>query len=793
MINLIPQNKKYKNGDTLPLTLIPIYEKGKPVEFNDFQWWAPTSKWDQWLRSNPRSWQAESEDHGEIGNEKLYEFFVETRQINPFVVGFDEFNSILEDNSEQQTNPNQDQKGNPQAVQVATPEKITSGQKKNYPKFVFAYNKLKKAGKIDEEMGQNYLKKGNTYALIADLISANSSPSKESRQAYKMKIVSSYKESCLAFCEEAIPSGKVPDNSPGGGENFFKSIADWTMGITAAGITGLAVWGTYTGLKSIATRLFFKKAVAAVVETTVETETTKAFAGLSASAGTGALVVGAAIVIYQVTQRLINWTSKNQAPRLSEIEDEGWARDSFMPGTIEDGELITICWTQSSGNNWFTDLLWNEDTRTTMDLVKLGDFNGRSIFILIKINSKEYEAVLKSKEMILISFDEGAKVKRGWLDNDDLEFELITIDKKNAKSTIPLSFQGVCLWEDFLSEYNGSDDSFVGVPENAPDEYTFHFKYGKSNRDINVTGSLIKNIDSVEGMEDIFKAEGSKNESEEEKYDHLIELLAESSGVFSFSDFSKITDGDFIPTFEEEKVSSPGSSKTSSSGATGGQTTNEEDELPTKTTRVAAYDVKSIEYADLGLQGQDLPKLLTFIVPNNYLEAEDQESIEIEPIQEIKVKSPKKGTVIVESEPVPDPIPPGATGEEIQGGVPVKVTKDEVINVYRDRPEVLNKLGIKDVEKIKDKDRKDEINFLDMITPEEKEKLGISDWGFLKRIKIYRDGKTKEPITVKFRSRLNRKKFQSSDENFDTALRVAERVQAGYQNVDKEDEETEKK
>lgn len=832
MINLIQKGQKYKMGDVFPLINVPVNSKGKQVEFTDFQWWAPTDKWEAWLKANPRSWQAESEDYSEE-KRKLYESLVEKKEIDPLVLDFEKFNSILEDEETVQ----------PSSVPQANPE-----AKKSYTKFVFAYNKLMESGKMKGELDSNTLQKGSTYAIVADIPDTNNQPVVETRQAYKMKIVSDLANGYLAFCDETIPFGKLPESSEDGNSGIIEKISQWGFGLAAGGVALTSVVGAVklgsTGIKALATKFGWRKATeellkkgaqnltqgageaaakqvaqnatrvaatelelatgigaeqlgvssAAAATTGTEAAATGlaaseaggAAAGLSAGA-TVAIVAAAVVAAWEIGQRIYNFTSDKQAPRLGEIEDEGWARDMFMPGTIADGDQITVCWTQSAGNNWFEDLLWNEDTRTTMDLVKLGNFNGKAVFILIRINSKEFEAILKSKEMVLLSFDAGVKVERGYLDNDELEFEMIEVEKGDQKLIAGLIFQGVCPWEDMEGAYKGSDDTFIGVPENAPEEYTFHFKYGKGDKDVNVTGTLIRDLDSMDGMKELFKFSGSGGKNESENYDRFIEALAESSGVLSFSDFSKVSRGGISNVFEEDSpgaASAPTPSSDPNASADPAANAGENKEYFTQTSKVAAYEVKLMEYADLGLQGQDLPSLDTFVVPNNYLEAKDQESIDIDPMQEVDMKYPKRGTVIVESEPIPDPVPVSAEGDQPEGGVPVTATKDEVINTYKDRPEVLNKLGIKDVEKIKDKDKKDEISFLDVITPEEKEKLGMPDWDFIRKVKIYKDGKTGEPIMVKFKGEGKKRKFKASDEDFSLALKVAERIQAGYKNAE---------
>jgi hypothetical protein len=404
---------------------------------------------------------------------------------------------------------------------------------------------------------------------------------------------------------------------------------------------------------------------------------------------------------------------------------------------------------------------------------------------LVQINSKEYDAVLKSKEMILLSFDGNAKFEWGYFDNDDLEFEMIAVEKGESNNFISTIFEGYCTWDEMEGAYRGADDSFVGVPENAPDEYSFHYKLGKGDRDINVTGTLIKDIGSLDVMKTTFVA-GSPTPNESAstfRLDIDWKKISESSGVLSFSDFSKLP-LTMVPTFEAEGEE-----------ASAVKTDPEkENKYLTQTEKIAAYEVKTIEFADKALEDQQLPDLKTFIVPNNYLEATDNEEIVVQPIQDVTLKYPRRGTISVESDAAPEPVPVGATGEpEVEGGVPIEVTTDEVKIKYKDNPEILNKIGIDDSTKIKDKDKDDKIKFLDMITPEEKKEIGIEDWDWIKKVKIYKDGKTGEPYLIKFKSggldSDRRRKITAEDSNFDTALKVANRIQAGFTQVEDKDSE----
>jgi len=818
MIVLFKKGEIYKAGGVFPVVSIPVEAQGEKKDFNDFQWWAPTDKWNSWLKANPRSWQAESEETEKDFKKRLYESLVKEGEIDGKVLDFTSFNSLLE----------ADAAGSGSSVSVSSADQPTEEQKKNYTKFVFAYNRLKEGGKIKDELNAASLKKGEDYAIIWDLPGNTGAPVVETRQAYKTKVVSDLPNGVLVKIDESIPFGKFQEESDAG--NVLLKIAGFgsqilTGGLTAVAAIGGGIWAT----KSIASRLAARKAVnggvswlsriigggaekavasnasTAAVDAAAATElelatgvsaealggaaATEIAVGTEMAAGISAATVGwiaaAVAVTAGVVQRLVNWTSDAQAPRLGQIEDEGWARDSFMPGTIPDGEAITICWTQESGNSWFTDILWNEDTRTTMDLVKLGNFKGRSIFLMVQINSKEYDAVLKSKEMILLSFEQNAKFERGYFNNDDLEFEMIAVEKGESNNFISTIFEGYCTWEEMEGAYRGADDSFVGVPENAPDEYSFHYKFGKGDRDVNVTGTLIKDIGSLDVMKTTFVAgKPTPNESASTfRLDIDWKKISESSGVLSFSDFSKFP-LTVVPTFEAEGDEAS-ALKTDP---------DKENKYLTQTEKIAAYEVKTIEFADKALEDQQLPDLKTFIVPNNYLEATDNEEIVVQPIQDVTLKYPRRGTITVESDAAPEPVPVGATGEPgVEGGVPIEVTTDEVKIKYKDNPEVLNKIGIDDATKIKDKDREDKIKFLDMITPEEKKELGMEDWDWIKKVKIYKDGKTGEPYLIKFKSggldSDRRRKITAEDSNFDTALKVANRIQAGFTQVEDKDSE----
>ena len=816
-------------GSIFPMMEIPTAGEGEKTSLNDFQWWAPTDKWQEWLKKNPREWKAESK---EFTSDEIYDLLIESfgsiEEDGSSVMGFNEFHQILEE-----------EESDSEGAGISKEE-----AKKKFTKFNFAFNKLTKDNKIILNLDLKSLPKNQKHAFILDLAGEKNEDVPETRNAYCIKVIETPASTkfYLAELSETILTGEVPADEPLG--TTFKKVADFAGqailgGAIVIGIVGLGykiatsatfaltyllkkilppmakspvsgaaknlgiLGRTFARAKYYTTSLggvipFVKGAVrglkvgknlglAGRLKTAISTGrsfvgTARAASGLARTTNP----VGWIITGVMAAQQAYNFLSTNQAPRLGEIEDEGIdAHDSFAPGSIPTGQCITVCWTQEAGQGGFLSALGAalvaQDTRTTMDIVKLGNFNGKSLFYLVDVHSESYEKILKENSMVLLSFDEGAKFERGYLDNDDLELEFIPI-KNGSDLAATTYFQGYCPWDEFSQAYESSDDKALEVNENAPDEYSFYFLYGKSNRYINVTGKLIKNLDSAETVKETFLPEEVGEAPQEGKNESYVFDI--SSEVLSFSEFFDPSSGQFKILEEENSENILAEASQVSF---------------TETQKIAPYSVEKLEYADKALEDQDLPDLLTFIVPSEFLEAEDNQDIEVDSIQEVTVKSPKKGSIIIETTEVPEPVPvevvgaTGAEGPEVEGGVPVEVTKDEVKIKYRDNPEILNDLGIPDVTKIKDKDKEDKIKFLDFITPEEKKELGMGDWDFIKKVKIAKDG-SGNPLSIRFKSGgigkdRKKKKIKSSDENFDTALKVAERILAGFKEAEDKEED----
>ena len=83
-----------KDGDIFPLISLPVNAEGADTDLNDFQWWAYTEKWVEWLKKNPREWQAEGEESIFTKSEKLLEEIF--TQPNPYRDFFNfQINSLI--------------------------------------------------------------------------------------------------------------------------------------------------------------------------------------------------------------------------------------------------------------------------------------------------------------------------------------------------------------------------------------------------------------------------------------------------------------------------------------------------------------------------------------------------------------------------------------------------------------------------------------------------------------------------------------------------------------------------
>lgn len=235
-----------------------------------------------------------------------------------------------------------------------------------------------------------------------------------------------------------------------------------------------------------------------------------------------------------------NWFSDNQAPKWTEIEDTiatGKGGKAFDPSKIKDGTAITICWRQPAGTGLgiATSFLYNNDTRTTAELFKIGkskDGNS-SIFVMTQVNSKEYQKALANYAAIIVSIKDGEinaqdgllnKLHRA-LDNEDMDVEVAYMDTPDNMAS-NFNFEGICDWATAMEYYNNANDQYLISNSDAPETYEYYYdKFGKDDY-VNVAGKLLTDEElgskSDIDIQEIFassnnKVKNPKPEKKEEK------------------------------------------------------------------------------------------------------------------------------------------------------------------------------------------------------------------------------------------------------------------------------------
>lgn len=856
---ILNKNFKAKRGD-----LFPIFEfsnlSGEKQDWNDFQWWAPTKNFNDWLKKNPREWQAESLDNDvysiytilESEYKRDMEALKEEERFS-----FDYYvDSVYED---------RDIAGSIE----------DSKKSKEYIKFIYALNKANNEGKISE----NFLAEsaaGSDSALILSLPDSAGKRIDGTDFAIKVKGTKTSGSIIIFESDEMIPGGKIPDdasfrkmlvNFGNFTGEFLKSAIVPTMAVVGVAMGGklalryLAKLGinsitgaTKTAKAASKSRGFFqmfklqlgtkkgpvlyrfaKNAIAARKSGKNFTQSIKA--GVSAikaartyaknASGVGktakaassaatlalnAIGIGEIIMLAQGIQQTYNWFSKNQAPRFGEIEDKVPGVSSvFNPGSIKDGEAITVCWTQEAGSTSMggaiKSFLISSDTRTTMDLVKIGNFEGKAVFVLASIKSQQFSKALSGVQMILLAFKEGSNFKHGYLDNDDLEFEMIQIKDINSIS-IPLIFEGMMDWGYFSGNYASSSTSIMTYDKKAPEKYEFNFKDNEGEI-VNIKGILVKSENEIKriltsggkvsgsesgsGKDD---KEGSSEKGErktDNEYKSIFQGASNQNDNDSGVSFVR-TAGDRTPEavsdsvnfrvkgfsefiFEEEEA------ETKEVGAK-----EDSKNLLTGPGKFAVYTVEESKYAEKG-STKKYDSIESFIVPPKYYNASEGEKIDVETSNgsEDKIEDAKKGTVSITSKETE------VSGEEKKTGDEVEKLKKSDSKEKEEQVKTVDR-GEKGVgvSKIKDKDKKDDWNPSQYLSDAEKSELGVKDWeDGVRKVKIYRDDNGK-PTMVKIKSynRLSteaderKKVFREDDPGFEKAVEFAERVEKGSRNQD---------
>ena len=875
MIILLATDGKYSRGNDFPMFTIPLKMEGATSQsLEDFQWWAYSSDFKKWLDKNPSEWVADSEempkygDISEIIRESLggsgYSMQKALREANEYPVEgrvskFGDFisDAVFEDASNVKAEEEKTVKlhfaynkldadgkldneflvksqtaGNPKAVFLCLEDQESGAnlietldaykmmpleiENKNSKFRLFEISDRKLMGKVDDDstgpsLAKDALNNGikvATYAVAGTAIFAGA------------KAVGS--AFALRRGWKAIKFLRTGNQGP-------KSTKGLRMLVNAKnGIKGL--WGAINPMKAIS---FWGKVGKAGVE---GARLQKALgnmqnAGIVAkSLGmvkgfiTGAKAVGGAAKAAELTNPVgwallainavgstWNWYSGNQAPRFGNVDD--FAKGSFDPKEIKIGVPITICWSQPAGGwGMAVDFLFNNETRTTMELVKISDNGGKSIFILTQINSKEVQKQIAQYDLTLVSFDNSDVIERGFLDNEDLDFQILSVEKDlNAL----FNYQGSCDWELFESEFDASSGTLLVSDPNAPEEYEFHFSDSEDNI-INVVGKKVTTEElskySSDDLNRIFGVTMSKeteskiktgeqksvdDKAETEKAEvndslntsHFSDLL-ESQVITKFSDFKKQA----YSVLEEENVQTETISGNSEEGSEdidskGSQMIDLTSKQKSGPAEIAVYIVTERDYADPSLRGKyETGDFTNFLIDPTDWEVKNGASIEIDPNTDEILEESKRGlyTYVEKKEEVK----PSVKGD-IQDADDTKVKdedKEKEAETKKDDYYInanSNDINIKSKKNstvVRDAQLAGGVNLFDTIlTTRDKEALKIENWKTITFAKEIFDNRG-DAIEVKFKNKYapfgdKSRKYRATDgEAFELAKRFVEQT-----------------
>lgn len=853
-----------KDGDIFPLISLPVNAEGADTDLNDFQWWAYTEKWVEWLKKNPREWQAEGEESIFTKSEKLLEEIF--TQPNPYRDFFNfQINSLITEKRLSTFD---------EFIKIYEAEGSESTVTKSFVKLGYAIQSLAKSGKLKAELDLDSLPEKEKFAIVVDFLNDAGQAVVESRQALRFTKIKDTKKLTLALVDYSIPLGEIKDDSQG----YLKKVAEYASQVLVAGITvgGLIVagqvagslaagWalnkgiqgiyknylkpqtitqagkaGTWSSIKNFASSLFGRGGAGAATSAArvalpsgafvegglaysstltgnqllkgAAAQSTKAAAqrivasgaAKAATAGAGGVVAAestnpigwillAAQAVGSIGQQSYNWFSSKQAPRFGEVDD--FAKGSFNPGSIPVGVPITICWTSDGGAGFWGGVLKaiafsKDDTRTTMDLVKIGDFGGRSIFILLDVNSKQMQQALQENDLILLAFDSGETFERGTLNNDDLEFETIAV-KDMKELSLGTSFVGYSTWSDMEEAYSAAPDVPFYVPENAPSKYEFNYVDAKG-RQVNVSGSLLSPSEIEEVGIDAF-IPGAEPVSESFNPNPNYTIVNESNKVLSFAEFSSsmVYEKEEKAGDEKKEVELPSVEdleKTWASDFEGSDSLQRRAEEVSSRNASSEYSQVSIpvyraslvQFVDPNSKGET-PDLRFFIVGDESLDATPEEPITVEVTSDESVNAARFGLATY--------TPPK---EEEETETETETEVEEVKPLTAEEPKEF--VTTPDDVNIKDKSRRlvisdaatsdeEDINIVeDFVTDDDKKQLGIDDWKTITKITLIRD-LNKNPKKVVLRNNLGGsdrvRRIRKGEAGFDAAVDLANRVKSG--------------
>lgn len=879
MIILLATDGKYARGNDFPIFSIPLKMEGATSQsLEDFQWWAYSSDFKKWLDKNPKEWVADSEevpnygDISEIIRESLggsgYSMQKALREANESqsegrVSKFGDFitDAVFENAAENKANEEKVVKfhfayNKLDADGKLDKEYIVKSQTPGKPKAVFLCLE-------DQESGANLIETLDAYKMMP-LETDNKNSKFRLFEISDRKLGGKVGDDSTgpSLAKDALNNGiKIATYAVAGTAIFagakylggafalrrgWKAIKFLRTGKEAAGAAKSAsmltkagkgikgIWGAINPMKAVS---FWGKMGKAGIEgarlqkalgNMEKAGTVAKAAGMVKGFVTGAKAVGGAAKAAELTNPVgwallainavgstWNWFSGNQAPRFGNVD--GFAKGSFNPKTIKMGVPITVCWSQPSGG-WgvAVSFLFNNETRTTMELVKVADTGSKSIFILNQINSKEVQKQIAQYDLTLISFDNSDVVERGFFDNDDLDFKILSVEKDlNAL----FNYQGSCDWELFESEFDNSSGTLLISDPNAPEEYEFHFGDSEDNI-INVVGKKVTTEElskySSDDLNRIFgvtvsKETESKIKTSEQKTSQFVDGkdAAEKTEVndsLKSPDFSDLLESQVITKFSDFKnqgyyvleddkniqaktVSGNSAEGSGDADAKGSEMIDLSSKQKSGPAEIAVYIVTERDYADPKLRGKyETGDFTNFLLDSSDWKAKNGASIEIDPNTDEILEDSKRGLYTYvekeeESKPIIKDKVQDLDDEDSKDNDKEKETDtvedDYYIKTNNNDVDIKSK---KNSTVVRDNQLAGGINLFDTIlTPRDKEALKIENWKTITFAKEIFDGRG-DAIEVKFKNKYapfgdKSRKYRATDgEAFELAKRFVEQT-----------------
>jgi len=406
-----------------------------------------------------------------------------------------------------------------------------------------------------------------------------------------------------------------------------------------------------------------------------------------------------------------------------------------------------------------------------------------------------FQKALQDNDLMLMSFSNSDVFERGYLDNDDLEFQTILIPDI-TELTIATSFVGYSTWDEMEEAYNKAPDNPVYVPKDAKKTYEFHY-VDSEGRDVNVTGTLVSESE-LEGsvLKELIPGEADVVEESFDGAREFEDLLNESK-VVSFSDFSMRTSN----LIKEEENEDPAQAEEKPAEQT--EETPTEDE--NKELEGYEAELDDVINSGVGLKKTTYSRIpivsyavntISFVDPNinespgefSYFLVGDQ-SVDPKPNQPILVESASDDLIGEPRFGLKKYVPP--TEEDDEGTI---VEPDEEVidiedvdkkrtKISTDRADVQIKSGSRSLS-IKDRDIEGGISILaEFGTDDLKRKLNIEDWEEISSVKV-RENSDGEPIKVVLKNRFakmgdRRRVLRKGEQGFNTALKFANSVEDG--------------